>query len=141
MKFSYLHLVLAFIAISFFSCKDEDLKAQECDLESRICTEEFKTISLEITNPNGEPVILDDFYTFYDSRKKFEYTLNDIQEGKGIYPVITDAEMDEIEREGTTLIFVGEKEGVNIVEHQMVIGHDCCHIQLIAGDDKIVIEE
>ena len=26
--------------------------------------------------------------------------------------------MDEVEKEGITLIFVGEKEGVNIVEHQ-----------------------
>jgi methionine synthase II (cobalamin-independent) len=116
------------------------LDSDGCE-ENKICTEEFRTISLEITNQDGDAVVLDDFYTFLDSRKKFEYTLNDFHTENGIYPVLTDAEMDEVERQGTTLIFVGEKAGKNIVEHQMVIGHDCCHVILIEGDDKIVIEE
>ena len=140
MKISYLQILLVLFSVSLFSCEDENLDSDDCD-DNIICTEEFVTISLEITNQKGEPIVLDDFYTFYDSRKKFEYELNDIQLGKGIYPVLTDNEMDEVEREGTTLIFVGEKGGRNIVEHQMVIGHDCCHVILIEGDDKIVIEE
>ena len=93
MKFSRLHLLLLLFSVSFFSCEEENLDSEECD-DNRICTEEFRTISLEITNQEGDPVILDDFYTFYDSRKKFEYELNDIQEGQGIYPVLTYAEMD-----------------------------------------------
>lgn len=137
MKFKGLQLFFLFIALSFIGCEEEI--EDNCN-ETIICTEEFRTISLEITNSDGAPVLLDVFYTFYDSRKKFEYDLNDIQSGQGIYPVLTDAEMDEIEREGSTLIFVGEKNGVNIVEHQMVIGHDCCHIQLISGDNKIIVE-
>ncbi|WP_296620685.1 hypothetical protein [Marivirga sp.] len=141
MKFSYLQIFFAFAAISFFSCKEEELSNDDCNLETRICTEEFRSISLEITTPDGNPVILDDFYTFHDSRKKFEFELNDVQKGNGIYPVITDSELDELKREGTTLIFVGEKDGKNLVEHQMVIGHDCCHVILIEGEDKIVIEE
>ncbi|RUA30425.1 MAG: hypothetical protein DSY77_14220 [Bacteroidetes bacterium] len=115
------------------------MNSAECD-GNLFCTKEFRTISLEITNQEGNPIVLDDFYTFYDSRKKFEYELNDIQKRQGIYPVLTDAEMDEVEKEGTTLIFVGEKDGRNIVEHQMVIGHDCCHVILIEGESKIVIE-
>jgi len=115
------------------------MSSDNCNLESRICTEEFRTVSLQIQDSDGNPVLLDDFYTFYDSRKKFEYTLDDFDAEEGIYPVLTDAELDEIEKEGTTLIFVGEKDGANIVEHQMVIGHDCCHIQLLEGDNKIII--
>jgi hypothetical protein len=141
MKFSRLHLLFVLFSASFFSCEKEKVDADDCQRELLICTEEFRTISLEITNQEGDPIVLDDFYTFYDSRKKFEYELKDIQQELGIYPVLTDAEMDEIDREGTTLIFVGEKEGRNIVEHQMVIGHDCCHVILIEGDDKIVIED
>lgn len=141
MKFKHLYFYIVLTPIFLFSCEDEISSEDDCDLGSRVCTEEFKSIVLEINDPTGAPVVLDDFYTFYDSRKKFEYELNDLQKGKGVYPVITDAEMDELDREGTTLIFVGEKNGVNIVEHQMVIGHDCCHVQVIEGDDKIVIEE
>ncbi|MGM0580451.1 MAG: hypothetical protein ACQETL_07215 [Bacteroidota bacterium] len=139
MKFKGLHFFLLLFSVSFFSCEDENLDSDECD-DNLICTEEFRSITLEITTPEGEAVILDNFYTFHDSRKKFEFELDDHQKGTGFYPVITDSEIDELEREGTTLIFVGEKDGRNIVEHQMVIGHDCCHVQLIEGEDKIVIE-
>jgi hypothetical protein len=140
MKIKSWHLFLFTIAFSFMSCEDENISKDDCDFESIICTEEFRSITLEITDLDGNPVILDDFYTFYDSRKKFEYELNDLQEGKGIYPVITDADLQELNREGSTLIFVGEKDGKNLVEHQMVIGHDCCHVLLIEGDDKLIIE-
>lgn len=139
MKISCLRIFLLLFSLSFFSCEEDKLNSSECD-GNLFCTKEFRTISLEITNQEGNPIVLDDFYTFYDSRKKFEYELNDIQKGQGIYPVLTDAEMDEVEKEGTTLIFVGEKDGRNIVEHQMVIGHDCCHVILIEGESKIVIE-
>ncbi len=141
MKFKSLPILFMFVSFSFLSCEDENANDDDCNLGSRLCTEEFRTISLEITNPEGDPVVLDYFYTFYDSRKKFEYTLDDVQKGEGIYPVITDADMDELDREGSILIFVGEKDGRNIVEHQMVIGHDCCHVQLIEGDDEIEIDE
>lgn len=140
MKFKGLHFFLLLFSFSFISCEEENVNSDECK-DTNICTEEFRTISLEITNQDGNPIVLDDFYTFLDSRKKFEYTLNDVQKDNGFYPVLTDTEMDEVEREGTTLIFVGEKDGINVVEHQMVIGHDCCHVILIEGDDKIVIEE
>jgi hypothetical protein len=141
MKFSRLHLLFVFFSISFFSCEKEKVDTDDCQRELLICTEEFRSIFLEITNQDGDPIELDDFYTFYDFRKKFEYELTDFQKGRGIYTVITDADLQELDREGTTLIFVGEKNGKNLVEHQMVIGHNCCHVQLIAGDDKIVLEE
>lgn len=140
MESKILKLAFALLALSLFSCENESLDSDDCDFDTALCTLEFRTISLEIFTTEGNPVTLDYFYTFYDSRKKFEYTLDDPQVGTGIYPVITDAEIDEIEKDGATLIFVGEKDGVNVVEHQMVIGHDCCHVFLIQGEDKIVIE-
>ncbi|HET8860374.1 hypothetical protein [Marivirga sp.] len=141
MKFQRLHFFVVLFAFSFISCEEEKVDADDCQRELLLCTEEFKTILLEIVDSEGNPVVLDDFYTFYDSRKKFEYEYNEAQAIEGIYPVITDAEIDELEREGTTLIFVGVKNGDNLVEHQMVIGHDCCHIQLIEGEANIVISE
>jgi hypothetical protein len=140
MKFRYLQFSLILFTFTFFSCEDENVNDDDCNLEARICTEEFRTVSLEITTPDGDPVILDDFYTFLDSRTKFEFELDEFQQGTGRYPVITDQELEELDREGTTLIFVGEKDGSNLVEHQMVIGHDCCHVILIEGEEEIIIE-
>lgn len=141
MKFRTVSFLLVICSVTFFSCEEKDPNADACNLDSRICTEEFRTITLEITTPDGDPVVLDDFYTFYDSKKRFEYELNANQEGEGIYPVITDAALEELDSEGTVLIFVGEKDDKNVVEHQMFIGHDCCHVILIEGDDEIIVEE
>lgn len=141
MKIRSIQFLFVLVAFPLLSCQDENLDADNCDLSTRICTEEFRTISLEVTNQEGDPLVLDEFYTFLDSRKKFEFELNDGHILTGIYPVITDAEIEELERKGTTLIFVGERNGKNLVEHQMVIGHDCCHVQLIEGENKIEIEE
>jgi hypothetical protein len=141
MKATNRYLLIALIFISFFSCTDENSPAGECDLKLSICTEEFRSITLEIEDFDGNPVILENFYTFLDSRKKFDFELDDFQLESGTYPVITDSELEELDREGTVLIFVGEIDGKNIVEHQILIGHDCCHAQLIEGDDKILIEQ
>lgn len=67
MKFSYL-LILLLSIVSFLSCDEDNLDSDGCE-ENKICTEEFRTISLEITNQDGDAVVLDDFYTFLDSRK------------------------------------------------------------------------
>lgn len=139
MKVRYLFYLVAFLSPSLFSCEDDN-RAPDCEFDLLMCTEEFRSISLEISDVNGNPVILDDFYTFLDSRKRFEYELDADQMANGIYPVFTDADLQEIEKAGTTLIFVGEIEDRNLVEHQMVIGHDCCHIQLVEGKKKIIIE-
>lgn len=137
MKFRGLYFLIAF-SISLFSCEDEETKIDECNAP-RACTYDLRSVSIEIKNTDGEPVILDDFYTFFDSRKKLEYEY--FSKENGVYPVLTDSEISHLDRSGTTLIFVGEKDGKNLVEHQMVIGHDCCHVILIEGDDKIVIED
>ncbi|SMG28561.1 hypothetical protein SAMN05661096_01713 [Marivirga sericea] len=138
MKSSYLYFFIVLFSVSMLACEDEN--SDDCDFESKICTEEFKSVTLEIKDMDGNPVVLDDFYTFLDSRQKYEFQLNDPQEGRGIYPVITDSEIPELESEGTVFIFVGEINGKNVVEHQMVIGHDCCHVQLLEGADKILID-
>lgn len=130
-----------FIASFFFllsSCEDEETIVDECNTP-RACTYDLRSVSIEIKNTDGAPVILDDFYTFLDSRKKFEYEY--FSKENGIYPVLTDSEISHLDRNGTIVIFVGEKDGRNLLEHQMVIGHDCCHVKLIEGDVNIVIED
>ncbi|WKV10682.1 hypothetical protein [Marivirga harenae] len=141
MKFNSLYYLVAIFSFSLISCEEDKLSSDDCESENLICTEEFRTITLEIKDGNGNPVVLDDFYTFEDSRNKFEFDKNDFQVENGIYPVISDAELEELDKVGTVLIFVGEIDGRNVVEHQMVIGHDCCHVILIEGETEIQIEE
>ncbi|WKK79455.1 hypothetical protein [Marivirga arenosa] len=136
----YYNLFVLISAFLFFSCEEESNSLEDCNLESRICTEEFRSVELEIVDDNGEYVELDNFYTFFDSRKKFEFSRNTFQQENGLYPVITDAELKELNQEGSVLVFVGEIEGKNVIEHQMLIGHDCCHVELIQGETKLILK-
>ncbi|WKK85459.2 hypothetical protein QYS48_26800 [Marivirga arenosa] len=136
----YYNLFVLISAFLFFSCEEESNSLEDCNLESRICTEEFRSVELEIVDDNGEYVELDNFYTFFDSRKKFEFSRNTFQQENGLYPVITDAELEELNQEGSVLVFVGEIEGKNVIEHQMLIGHDCCHVELIQGETKLILK-
>jgi len=92
---------------------------------------------LNIKDQAGVAVILDDYYTFLNSRSRF--TANSGNQQAGEYPVVTDADMELLAEEGTTLIFVGVINDKNVVEHQMMIGKDCCHIQLIEGETTVII--
>ena len=134
--------IIQFAAIIFFafiqmSCEAE---AEKCE-QPQVCTDIFVTISLEIKNEANRSVALDDAYTFIDSRTKIEFELTEENKISGIYTVANDNHMDAFDYDGTTVIFVGEKDGANIIEHQMIIGKDCCHIQLITGETEIIIKD
>jgi hypothetical protein len=135
MKTSFYFLFLIVILSS--SCQQEE--DNNCE-EPVACTEIFVTIDLEVTNQAGEAVELDNAYTFIDSRSKIEFEITDQMRSSGIYPVANDLNITEFDFEGTIVIFVGEKDGKNVVEHQMTIGKDCCHIQLVEGEAEIQIE-
>ncbi|MBK6266225.1 hypothetical protein JKA74_14360 [Marivirga sp. S37H4] len=124
--------------IFLVSCKEEE---EDNCAESIVCSDVFISISVNIKDSDGEAVVLDEFYTFIDSRTKIELDRSDFQIEKGIYPVATDANEDLIDFEGTNVVFVGKMDGENVIEHPMIIGKDCCHIKLIQGEEEIIIDE
>ncbi len=121
----------------FFSCEKEE--EQPC-ADNQICTDVFITVSIEVTDQNGDPVMLDNYYTFIDQRNRFDFTDSNYGFGEGVYVVATDNEMDEIDFGGTNVVFVGELGGVNVVEQPMILSKDCCHIELVQGETTIQIE-
>lgn len=139
MKFNPFPILSVLLVIALFSCEDDMMNADDCNLSDLNCTEKFRIITVEITNEKGEAVILDEYYTFIDSRNKID-TLQHEGLGDGIYPVATDSQREEFEGEAKSVIFVGVKNGKNLVEHEMVLKSDCCHIELIGGETKITIK-
>ncbi|MFQ3212988.1 MAG: hypothetical protein ACJAT1_001710 [Marivirga sp.] len=133
-KISFIVIVLFGLVAS--SCKEDD--KQDCTAVA--CTEEFRTITLTVSDQNGDPVIFDDYYTFIDSRNRFKIEQDVSFIAQGIYPVASDAELNQLSFEGTILTFVGEIDDQNIIEHQMLIGKDCCHISLISGEMTVQID-
>ncbi|MGM0580450.1 MAG: hypothetical protein ACQETL_07210 [Bacteroidota bacterium] len=119
------------------SSKSQDKKENPCDPDI-MCTMEFRVINLEIRDNAGEAIILDEFYSEVDG-EKIEIP-DDVYESRdGIYPVATDGQMEILDFDGNEVTFYGMLNGETVVEHKMVIGKDCCHIQLVEGDEKIIL--
>jgi len=131
--------IIAIVSGLLLSCNDET-NSDKLDCSSISCTFELRSIVLEITDAKGGAVILDDYHSFIGSRTKFKIDKSSDSRFQAFYPVATDSNMDLLEAEGTIVIFVGIIDGKNVVEHQMLIGKDCCHIQLIEGATEIVVE-
>lgn len=131
------------IMFCFFSmaatCQEQKKSPKDnpCD-PSIMCTMEFKIIDLQIDDESGEAVLLDEFYSEIDG-EKVEIPDDVHQLKTGVYPVATDSEMPQLQFEGTKMVFFGLIDGEVVVEHKMVIGKDCCHIQLIEGEQKITL--
>lgn len=119
-----------------FSCGDKE--HQNCELVG--CTEEFKTITLELVDTDGKPVQLTDYYTFQDEYNQFKVEADRPDSANANYPVISDAEINRLKFEGHMFIFVGLIDEEIVVEHQLLLGRDCCHVQLFAGEEQVVVD-
>ena len=83
---------------------------------------------IELTE-NGKPVILSNYEVLnLDSNNTYTYNKFWLSEEPGIYPVLSDGEMDEIQREGTTLRLIGTLENGETYEVEFTADHDCCHV-------------
>ncbi len=141
MRNNYLLLILFLLSISLISCNEKDVicdDTEPCPKEI-ICTEIFVTVGVEITF-NGEPVKLDDFSsTIVSQNTSFDFG-EYLNPAGGFHAILTDAELDLIEREGSPIRFRGSFEfndQVYSIDELYLIGHDCCHIEILEGPTEI----
>ncbi len=136
-----LFILFCFISMAA-TCQDNKSKTQDKDenpcAPDIMCTMEFKIIDLEIKNSAGEAIVLDKFDTEIDG-EEIEIPTDVYELSNGSYPVITDSQMKDLDFEGKKVVFFGLINGKIEVEHQMIIGKDCCHIQLVKGETNITI--
>ncbi len=121
----------------FGACAEKKDTGIDCNLVDCMPAQ---AITLNITTSDGKPVLLDEYYTFIDSRTRFTSDSQTTELLPGYYFVVTGGELEYIEEDGTILIFVGVIDGKNVVEHQMVVNKDCCNPYLIQGDSSIIVD-
>ena len=121
-------LILAAIFIVVQSCdSDPD--------ESIVCTEEFRTIGVNITGV--------DLTAFYTVRTSTEDTIRLQKFGTDLlsdfYPILDDSYLPKLENDQDTFVFYGFESGAITpkVEEQYVIKADQCHIELVSGKTEI----
>lgn len=107
--------------------------------EDLMCTEEFRSVGIFIKDGNDQPVSLDEYYTYHTGNQKI-YTFEQQYGEEGFYPVITDAQLPELNKTGSLVKFIGITAGDTITA-DFLIGHDCCHVLKLEGEGEIVISK
>ncbi|MDG2281283.1 MAG: hypothetical protein P8L42_11710 [Flavicella sp.] len=133
-------IILLLTTILTTACSDsktEDINS-DCNLIDIVCTEEFRTITLEIVDSQDTPVILDNFkITREDTGEIIELDQNHSQ---NFYPIINDNYQNKIVHKEIILKFSGSINNIEVVSTSFVVSADCCHIDLDSGPTKIVLQ-
>lgn len=128
--------ILMIVALMFgmMACDDDTSAPLECTQDDLVCTEIFITLTFSPLDDTDSLQELDNYYSQnLDNGNIYNFSNLAGAGNIGGYIYITDAQLEEVKSSGTTIRFIGEKDGVIVVEEDFVVGHDCCHVQLIEG--------
>ncbi len=116
------------------SCNNEEV-VQNC--EGIACTMMFAMIQLEVKNPQGEPVALQDFYTL---RGKDATPIRPEQQMDvvGNYVVLDDGYLAKLRQQTDSFTFIGVIDGEQVLSVPFKIGADCCHVGRQEGPTEVI---
>ena len=127
--------LLSCLFLLFQSCSEKD---KEC---SGVCTEEYRTIVVEIKDSEGQPVVLDSFKVV-ELRTGRDLTIepgDTYMRERGFYPIFSDRYAREYKQQELQIKFIGNIGGVEVVSEVYKVGADCCHIYYVSGDLELVL--
>ncbi len=117
-----------------FSCTNEDdsLNTSDCPADI-VCTLVFTSLTFSPKDANNQPISLDSFYAQnLDNGNTYSISSGNLL-NTTTFTVITDNEIDEIQRNGTNIRFIGLQGDQIVVQQDFVVGHDCCHVVPLSG--------
>lgn len=102
--------------------------------KDKLCTTEFKTISVTITNLDGSPATFEKLNLI---RLGTHDTIAITNDGGATYPLVD----DNFDLTGTEdFLLEGFKNGQLLLSEAYVFGRDECHIQKVSGKNTIVLD-
>lgn len=122
------YLLIAFLATTGMACT----KTEEV-----VCSEEFRLITVGVTDAQGAPVLGATTYTIRQSDgDTIKIGFN--QPNNGNYIVLTDNQKLLVKQEGEKFKFVVSK-GTKSVSGVYKIQTDFCHIEYVSGPDNLIL--
>jgi hypothetical protein len=148
MRFSIVSIL--FIGLVILACNKNSRVNDDCESgckPNRVCTEEFRSLMVQVINRSHAGVELDSFKVIRVSDQKIILDNSKWQPSPGVsympgtYLVYSDAYRDETSVCGEDFVFKGYLDNQAVANGVFKIADDCCHINLISGDTKIVIDK
>lgn len=109
------------------------------DCDGVVCTQEFRMIYLDVKNSAGATVTLTSFHTEDMAGNKLPADLYEYDSWRDAYMVFNDAWVSGHAGTRQQVRFVGYIGSNKVVDEVYTIATDCCHIDKIAGKDKVVL--
>ncbi|WP_276133787.1 hypothetical protein [Polluticoccus soli] len=121
----------------YMSCKDSTTSpGKGCN--GVICTMEFRGITLQVNDNEGNPVKLDEAYTI--RVKTGEQITHDANSTTiGSYTVLDDGYQKKLAQSTAEFRFVGKRGGQEVVNELYTISADCCHISKQSGKTDVTL--
>lgn len=136
MKTCKLYSAVLLTALIFTACEQTD-NVSECDIDGALCTTQFVTVTMSLKTSTGTTFPLDSVVVTKNGESIYSKQTDTIS--NGVFPVITDSEMGKIVKEGSLVNFKGYSKGIEIVNEEYKVGHDCCHVKFIRGTQDVIL--
>ena len=108
------------------------------------CTEEYRTITINVKDQEGKAVALDEFKVV--TLPKGDDITPEIASGdyewmmiNGVYPLFSDKHSMEYRDKKLEINFKGYVKGRLLVDSNFTVGADCCHVLLFQGETDVVV--
>lgn len=132
-------LALCMILTALIFCSTRCESGEPCP-EDIICSMVYKSISVEIVDGNGEHVEL----SRAELRSEhLDHQIDVLAESAAgtAYQIISDGHIKFLDHlKARTFIFNGWIDDSLVVKEYYKIRHDCCHVVLESGSERIIIE-
>lgn len=119
------------------SCNEDIGPLDPCPDEIA-CQLYYKEISVAVVDDTGEPVIFDETELRDLNTEEILEVDSGVPPESG-YVIASDYMVDFLPMEGHCLQLTGYIDGELALQYSFLIGHDCCHVDLLAGPDTLTI--
>lgn len=135
-----------FVTLLLFSCgNDDDNNNNQGDYNEIcsdvVCTEEFVTLTITVTDSYGDPVALDDI-TVTRLVGEGEVIFDEVPDtgDDGTYPIYDDRFVEESFSKAVEVNFKGYIDGNEVADENFTFTADCCHVSMLSDDTVIVVD-
>ena len=118
------------------------------------CTYEYIILGITITDSAGKPVLLDEYVAKNLDTDQILWSINFKNKNgerirhhekdwrnEGFYQIIDDDfRRYKIQKSGSPVKFIGKINNEIVVERNFKIGHDCCHVEILSGNNRVILE-
>ncbi len=137
-------ICLVFLSILLVTCNDKDeITLQDCTMVA--CTQNFVTLTVSVKDTSGAAIVLESYEIIDNiSGKNLADDFNDDEnqhfKEQGLYPILSDANRVQYQNSTATITFKGYISNEEVINEELVVGADCCHVSLISGNIEIVLD-